>query len=430
MKPFQVVLLVIFASLALFAVFIFATFSGSGRDTIGPVTIWGSVSESVMDEVLSQTRMSNDQIKDVDYVFVPEASLTESLIEAIASGQGPDLVLLPASSLIEQKDTLLPIGYRSVSRRDFQDTYVEAGEVFLADDGIYGLPFYIDPYVTYWNRSLFSAAGIARAPRYWDEFIDIAPRLSQTTEAGTLTQSAVALGEWDNVRGAKDILISLIKGFGNPVIEYDESGNLFITLGQRATGGTSPAESALRFYTEFADPVQTVYSWSRSQANSRDAFTAGLLGVYLGRASDAQIIRAANPNLNFDVARYPQARDGAQVVPASIYAFSIPRGSENTSGALQAAALLTGSVAQDALAQETGLPSVRRDALSQNPDNPYEALFRDAALNSFSFLDPDPAETDAIFERMVENVSSGRLRFTEAVRSAQSELEILIGRVQ
>lgn len=430
MKPFQAVLLVIFASLAMLAVFIFATFSGSSNESVGEVVVWGSIAEQVVDEVIGAVRLTNSEVKDVSYTFVPEATLTSTLVEAIASGRGPDLVLLPASSLVQQKETLLPMSYRSVSRRDFQDTYVEAGEVFLADEGVYGLPFYIDPYVTYWNRTLFSEAGVARAPRYWDEVTDIAPRLTEVTEAGTLTQSAVALGEWDNVRGAKEILISLIQGFGNSVIAYDDAGALTITLARRAEGGTTPAESALRFYTEFADPVQSVYSWNRSQANSRDAFTAGLLAVYFGRASDAAVIRAANPNLNFDVARYPQARDGGQVVPASLYAFAIPRGSQNPSGALQVAALLTGTVAQDALVQETGLPAVRRDSLAQNPDNPYEALFRDAALNSVSFIDPDPAATDAIFKRMVENVSSGRMRLTEAVRSAQSELEILIGTVQ
>jgi ABC-type glycerol-3-phosphate transport system substrate-binding protein len=430
MKPFQVILLVIFASLAMLAVFIFATFSGAGSTSVGKVTVWGSISKQVMDEVISETRLENNAVEDVDYVFVPEASLSTALIEAIAGGRGPDLVLLPASALVMQRETLLPISYSSISRRDFQDTYVEAGELFLSDAGIYGLPFYIDPYVTYWNRTLFSQGGIARAPRYWDEFIEIAPRLTNATEAGTLTQSAVALGEWDNVRGAKDILLSLIKGFGNSVTAYNNSGELTITLLDRASGGTAPTESALRFYSEFADPVQTVYSWNRSQADSRDAFTAGLLAVYLGRASEVATIRAANPNLNFDVAHYPQPRDGLLTVPVRLYAFSIPRGSQNPTGALQAAAILTSSTAQQVLTVETGLPSVRRDMLTQNPDNPYESLFKEAALNSFSFIDPDPQATDAIFKRMVENVSSGRLRFTEAVRSAQTELEILIGTVQ
>lgn len=430
MKPFQTILLVIFAVLALFAVFLFATFSGSSRSDVGKVVIWGSLPKSLVDDVINDTRPTENGLKDVEYTYIPEQAFLASLVEAIAAGKSPDLVLFPASSLNAEKEKLQIISYKSFSRRQFQDTFVEAGEAFLSDQGIYGLPFYIDPYVTYWNRTIFSQGGAARAPKYWDELSDLAPRLTKTTSSGTLTQSAVALGEWDNVVGAKDILISLIMGLGNPVVTYDANGDLFIVLVQRSNSGIAPAESALRFYTEFADPVQSTYAWNRSQPLSRDAFTGGLLGVYLGHASELTTIRAANPNLDFDVAAYPQVRDGTLAVPAALYAFSIPRGAKNPTGALQVAAILSGSTAQQALAQATSLPSVRRDMLSVSPDNPYESIFRDAALNAFTFSDPDAQQTDTIFKRMVENVSSGRLSISESVRNAQGELETLIGRVQ
>ena len=88
---------------------------------------------------------------------MPESTLVSSLVEAIAAGKGPALVLFPASSFVSEQDKLLPISYKSMSRRTFQDTFVEAGEVFLTNEGVYGLPFYIDPYVTYWNRTIFSS---------------------------------------------------------------------------------------------------------------------------------------------------------------------------------------------------------------------------------------------------------------------------------
>ncbi len=101
-------------------------------------------------------------------------------------------------------------------------------------------------------------------------------------------------------------------------------------------------------------------------------------------------MRAANPNLNFDAAQYPSVRGGVVAVPATIYALAIPRGSRNPIGATKAAILLSGVDAEKTLATETGLPSVRRDLLSAAPANPYDAIFRDAALNAFVFLDPDP----------------------------------------
>ncbi len=427
MKSFQAVLLIVFGALALLSVFLFATFSASDRGNVGEVSIWGTLPEEVVDDVLLGLRRSGDGLDDVTYREFAEDAFIAALVEAIAAGRGPDLVIVPSSAVVAEREKLTPISYRSLSRRDFQDTFIEAGEVFLTQEGILGLPFYVDPFVLFWNRTLFSEAGIARAPRFWDEFTDIAPLLSRGTESGTLTQSAVALGEWDNVRHAKHIFVSLLRGLGNDVVRLSETGNLEAVLGERGEASVPPAESALLFYTDFADPVRDVYSWNRSQPESRAAFSGGLLGVYLGTASEVVAVRAANPNLNFDIGAYPRVRDGRVATPANLYALSIPRGAANPEGALSVAVLLAGAEAQASLAVLTGLPSVRRDILANDPGNPYSALFRDAALNAYALYDPDASATDAIFERMVEDVSSGRLRIPEAVRSGQTELAALLG---
>lgn len=426
MKPFQIGVLAAFAALAVFAVLIFATFSGRSAEDVGSVTIWGTISKEVMSEALDVGNTVHSHFDNVKYQQVEASSFMTVLVEAIAAGRGPDLVLLPAASIVNEQDKITPISYTAVSRRNFQDAFVEAGEVFLADSGVLGLPFYIDPFVSYWNRTLFSNAGIPRALKYWDEFVDVAPLLSESSEGGTLTRSAVALGEWDNVNHAKDIFVSLVVGLGNPVITRNQVGEYIVTLADKQGTATSPAESALRFYTEFSDPVQQIYSWNRSQPNSHDAFAGGTLAVYLGKASETFTIRGANPNLNFDVASYPEARGGVAVVPAEVHALAIPRGSRNTAGALQAARVLSGVDVQRALVDVTGLPSVRRDVLSVSPENPYESIFRDAALNAYAFLDPNTRASEKIFKDMVEGVSSGRFRISEAVRSAQAELEALL----
>ncbi|XKT74176.1 MAG: ABC transporter substrate-binding protein [Patescibacteria group bacterium UBA2163] len=427
MKPFQLGMIAAFALLALISITIFATFSGCDSESVGSVTIWGTVSEETMRLVFNEVRNTHGGFNGVSYEMVPADTLITNLVEAIAAGRGPDLILLPAASIGSEQDKLLVIPYSEISRRSFQDSFVEAGEIFLDERGVLGLPFYIDPYVMYWNRSLFSQAGIPRPVRYWDEFSDVAPLLSQANESGTLTQSAVALGEWGNVNHAKDIFLSLIIGLGNPIVQKNQEGEYQVTLTARGEGSELPAASALRFFTEFADPVQRVYSWNRSLPEAREAFLAGDLAVYLGKASEVTAIRASNPNLNFDIAPYPEVRGGVVAVPADLYAFSVPRGASNTSGALAAAQILSNSVAQKALVSVTGLPSVRRDVLSVSPENPYEATFRDAALNAYSFRDPNPKLSDDIFKRIVEGVSSGRFRINEALRSGQEELEELLG---
>lgn len=426
MKPFQAVILVTFGILALVSVFLVASFSGVGGNAIGKVSVWGSLPKSVMEEVIREVDRAEDGFEGVTYREIAPEAFTATLVEAIAAGRGPDLIVLSASSVVSEHDKVTSISYRTIPRRDFQDAFIEAGEIFLDEEGVLGLPFYVDPYVLYWNRTLFSEAGIARPPRYFDEFADLAPLLSKSTEGGTLTQSAVALGEWGNVNHAKEILTSLIVGLGNTVISKNENGVYVATLTERNDNGVSAAESALRFYTDFADPVKNTYSWNRSLPNSRDAFLAGTVAMYLGRASEVFTLRSGNPNLNFDVAPYPLVRDGRSANPTDLYALSIPRGAVNQKGALALAAALSGASAQQIMVGVTGLPSVRRDVVAENPANPYQKTFNDAALNAFSFFDPNPTLSDEVFERMVEDVSSGRLRIPEAVTSGQSELAALL----
>ncbi|MEK7613761.1 MAG: extracellular solute-binding protein [Patescibacteria group bacterium] len=425
MKPFHIAVLVFFGALAMFAVFIFASFSSQNRDAVGEVVIWGTLPENTVDEVLSALFLVSDGYEEVSYRQLAESTFVATLVEAIAADRGPDLILLPHDAVLSERDKVITIPYRSISRRSFQDTFVEAGEAFLTDEGMLGLPFYIDPFVLYWNRTLFSNAGIARVPRFWDEFVDIAPVLSKHTQGGTLTQSAVSLGEWGNITHAKEVFTSLIIGLGNPITQFADDGELRVVLNGDQNAAVSPAESALRFYTDFADPVKTTYSWNRSLSPSRDAFTAGFLATYFGKASELLPIRAQNPNLNFDVAAYPRVRDGVLAVPADVYALAIPRGSKNQSGALKVAVAFSGIDVQKSLMAQTGLPSVRRDVLSASPENPFESIFRDAALNAYVWFDPDPEGTEKIFERMVEETSSGKLRIPEAVSQAQEELSTL-----
>lgn len=426
MKSFQAILLIVFGALTLLAVFIFATFSAGSQNSVGKVEIWGTLPKPAIDGLLKEVKASSDDLNGVSYREIDERAFIGTLIEAIAANRGPDLIVFPAEDVVSESDKVLPVSYRTLSKRAFQDSFIEAGEVFLTDTGILGIPFYIDPFVLYWNRTLFSGAGVARPPRFWDEFTDIAPRISKASENGTLTRSALSLGEWENVRYAKEILISLIKGLGNEVVARSADGTLSAVLDEKGTASAPPAESALRFYTDFADPVKQVYSWNRAQPESYAAFIAGSLGVYLGRASEASQLRAANPNLNFDLASYPRVRDGQIAVPAKLFALAVPRGAANASGALQTALALSGKDAQELMARQSGLPSVRRDVLANNPQNPYETIFRDAALSAYSFYDPNPTATSALFRRMVEDVSSGKLRISEAVRSGQSELSALL----
>lgn len=428
MKLFNVIVVGVFLALAIGAVITFSTFTSKNKNSVGAVTVWGSIPQAVFDKLIGDLQQGNSVYEHVSYHPVPSDQLIPNLVEAIAAGKGPDLVIFPAEYLLSQGDKLVSIPYANVSRREFQNTYVQAGEVFLANDGLKGIPFTVDPLVLYWNRTLFANAGLAQPPRYWDELSDMATRLTKSQENGTLTQNAIALGTWDNVGHAKEIFLTLADQLGNTIVTSDEKGVYRSVISDGAVGGgVPPVGSALRFYTDFADPVKPVYSWNRSQSDSRSAFLAGKVALYIGSASELVGIRTANPNLNFDVAPMPSVRGGGAGVAADVTALAIPRGSRNTRGALLVAEALTSASSQKSLLSLLSLPSVRRDAVTNNPNDPYGTMFENAALLSFAFRDPDPSATNSIFKRMVEGISSGKLQVSEATQSGHDELQALLG---
>lgn len=424
MSLFQTVVLGVFIVFGLGALLLFATFSQTSSARVGEVLIWGTLSAQEMQPVLEALQGDSDEYTGVQYQPMSKADFIPKLVAAIAAGRGPDLVLFPTSYLISQGDKLLTIPYSEFSRREFQDTYLEAGEVLLTDDGLFGVPFAVDPLVLYWNRTFFAEAGLAQAPKYWDEVTSQTEALSKSDTRGTLLRSGVAMGTWDNVTHAKGLMMSLIRQLGNPVIEKGENG--YVSVLKDAGSGQQPAAlSALRFYTDFADPVKTVYSWNSSQPESLNAFVSGRLALYVGRSSELFPIRAANPNLNFDVAVLPSVRGGVQATEADMLSLSIPRGSRNPDGALLVIRALATPSIDTALQESLHTPSVRRDQSQTPSDNPYTPVFRQSALASFVFLDPDPANSDSVFKRMVERVGSGEAALSQSITEASSELGAL-----
>jgi len=426
MKPFHAILLGLFVALAIGSVSILAGFTGRGAQSVGSVAIWGPLPESIVGTQIQEIKFTRTDFSGVTYTQMNPNTFIPELIEAIAANRGPDLVVFPAAYLVKHGDKLQEMPYSVMSQRAFKDTFIEGGEIFLNETGIAGLPYVVDPLVLYWNRTLFTAAGIANPPRYWDEIASAAAKLTKADKNGTLVESAIALGSWDNVSYAKGIVLSILRELGDQVVarEGDLIVNVFGGLGRDSV---SPAVSALRFYTEFANPTKPAYSWNRSQPPSHDAFLAGRLALYIGRTSELFSLRQANPNLNFDIAPLPEARGAGKYTEADIYALAVPRGSRNLSGAIVAAHAMTGAPGQTILVEKTRVPSVRRDLLVVSPDNPYSEIFREAALSAFAFLDPDPAGTEAMFKRAVDSISSGKFQVSEAVGAAEEELKAILG---
>lgn len=426
LSTFHIILLAVFSALGVAGVLVFALAVGRPAGSeVGAVAIWGTLDERAFSSVIRHFAEDDARLSQVTYVEKDSTAYREALTEALAGGAGPDIFLLEQSYAVRDSDKVVLIPDSSLSSAQFKDTFAEAANTYLTKDGTLAVPILIDPLVLYWNRDLLALHGFAEPPTQWKELFSFAERVSEKTETGVLTKSAIAFGEYRNVENAKAIMSALIMQAGGGITERDGVGVLRPALVPRALGAERSAESALRFYTEFANPSKSSYSWSRAFPSSRTAFAAGDVGLYVGFASEDSLIARTNPNLNYGVTVLPQTTSDRAVTAARVYGLAVPRQSNNPQGAITVAFILASKEPARLLSEALGMPSARRDALSLTSLD--SDIVRHSALIARSWLDPNPERTDEMFRSMVENVTSGVLRLSEAVQRADQELGAIIG---
>ena len=429
MSTFQIIALGVSAAFILIGVGVFATFGGAlGGSGTGQVIIWGTVDSIAMDNIITTLRGTDETFDEVVYIEKSSATYDTELLNAMASGTGPDLFLVSSEKLHSFSDKIVTIPYRLVSQNVFVNSFVDASEMFLTSQGELALPFLIDPIVMYWNRDLLSSAGIGSPPQYWNDLLNMAPRIT-ALDRSNITKSAISIGTWSNVAHAKEILSILFMQAGDRVVVRGTDGGLLPVLGAAAVGGSADAPSALRFYTDFANPSKTTYSWNRSLPLSTNAFIAGDAALYLGFVSEFNVIAARNPNLRFSVAQVPQVEGSlTSATFGRLLGLAIPRSAQNIEGAALVAERMVSPEAIAIAAKATGLPPVRRDVTFDTSDNASAGVFAQAALIARAWIDPNPQSTDTIFQTMIESVISGAEEPASAVSNASRELQQLVGR--
>ncbi len=432
MSIFQIASLGIFAALILVGIGAFATYGGvKSSAQIGKVTVWGTMDASVVEPALTSLREKDGSLQGVSYVQKDASTYIADIIDAMASGNGPDLFVISQDQITAFSDKIGVIPYSAISQQVFTDSYIDEAQLFLTTDGAFALPFTIDPLVMYYNRDLLSSAGYANPPQYWNDFLESAPKLTQLDGSSNITRAAVAMGSWTNVLHAKEILSTLFMQAGDPIVVRNGAGTPTPVLGTIVSSDPNttenPASSALQFYTEFANPAKTTYSWNRSLPLSQDAFVAGTLAIYFGLASDYATIQARNPNLRFGVAQVPQVQGtGVKMTFGELTGLAIPRTSTNPTGALLAAEKLSSQTGIATIVAGTGLPPVRRDVQMDTSKDAAKSVFASSALISRGWLDPDASKTNTVFENMIESVMSSSESPAQAIFDAYQVLQTLL----
>lgn len=252
----------------------------------------------------------------------------QKLLEAAWEDRVPDLFMIPVSWLPKYQERLqaipksvkIPIlemqgtikkeavpvlkTINSLSLRDIKDRYVSVVYDNVIREGeIYGLPYSVDSLVTFYNSDLLTASNI---PEPIEDFHDLVEQiqkdgLSKIGTGNRIIQAGVAMGGTDNIPRFFDILSSIM--MQNDV---ELKGSNFNPL--QSKDSTRYMAEAIGFYTDFANPNKSVFSWDDSLPDAFEIFTQGKLAYFFGYSYHADELRKRGVQFDWDITNFPKTR--------------------------------------------------------------------------------------------------------------------------
>lgn len=386
-----------------------------GASAQGEVQLWGTLPEIQMNAVV---QAFNPQARDyaVRYKYVPEAEFNQRLLEALASGTGPDMIMAPYQTILTQASRIMPFPATSFGEKAFRDTYVDGASVLYSPQGALGLPVSVEPMVLFYNRTLFSKHGIITPPAYWDEVTNIVPALT-VVSGGRFLESGIALGA-PGTSYQKDIMMAIVAQLGQtPVVRIpNQMGELFfsVTANDPVTegGDVKPLATVLRYLSQYADPGQKTFTWKEEMGDAADLFVGEKLAMYIGYAGEYPTLRARNPRGEFEMTTLPQTKGyNTFATGMRMYAISTLKTTKNPVAALTVESQFAGlGVSPTIAAIVGGVPAARSYAATQG----LSPVVAQGMLVARGWYDSYATQSTLYTDAMFSDVINYRYNITDA----------------
>jgi len=276
-------------------------FFGGGDDKPVTLTYWGLWEpREAIQPLLDEYQQQNPNIT-IQYEMRDPRTHWETVKARLGSEGSPDIVRIHSTwaPLLLDKLLALPSDVMTVS--EFEETFYPVNQSFVKQvDKYYGMPLMVDGLALVYNRSLFAEEGIANPPKTWNEFRDMAARLTKKNSAGALTQAGAALGFANNVDYFADIIGLMFAQNGVRFTDADGKVSFHQTT---SPIGSNLALEALNFYLLFATSEQ---SWDGTWGNSTNEFSQGRVAMVLLPSHRLHEVLSARPAFEVGVTTAPQ----------------------------------------------------------------------------------------------------------------------------
>jgi multiple sugar transport system substrate-binding protein len=355
----------------------------------------------------------------------------DALLNALAEDRGPDIFSIHNTWMREYQTKIEPMPSQTVMvfpvlkgaikkevvperrvipsmslldlRRNFAD--VVYSDVVI-NNQVFGLPLSVDTLAMYYNQDLFDRAGIVEVPQYWNrEFQETVKKLTRQDLRGNILQSGAALGSSENIERYSDILSVLMMQNGANMMS-DAGQVLFHTVPAGVQDrGYNPGLMALRFYTDFSNPIKEVYSWNNDLPSSVEMFTSGRLALMLGYSYHLPTIKARAPKLNFMVSPLPQIEGaGTPINFANYWVEVVSRKSNHKNEAWDFVKFMTSPNQVSSYLSKTKKPTALRSLIPGQREDLEIGVFADQVLTSRSwYKGKNPLLMERFFGEMIES---------------------------
>ncbi len=446
--------------LAIPLLLVFILIAGFGCKTVDkttqkatlPITItyWRVFDDSdAFSEIIGKYKVLHPNIN-IEYRKLRYEEYENELLNAWAEDRGPDIFSIQSTWLKKYQNKISPLPaeitmaymvetgtikkeivpqmktVKSLSVRDLKNNFADvvATDVIFEDGQIYGLPLSIDTLALYYNRDLFNSAGITEAPKYWNkEFQQDVKKLTKQDPKKGIIQSGIALGTATNIERYSDILSVLMMQNGAVMT----SGNLvtFQTTPPTIKTIYNPGLEALRFYSDFANPLKEVYSWNKDFPSALSSFTSGNLAMFFGYSFNIEQIKAQAPTLNFGIAKLPQIEGNPMEINfANYWVESVSKKSLHPNEAWDFVQFVTKEENAKLYLAKTKKPTALKSLIASQKNLEDLGIFAEQVLSAKSWYHgKSVSDAERAIKEMIEMVLIASEKISEILQDGASKVQ-------
>ena len=437
--------------------------------------VWGLYDDSdAFAEIIAKYKEINPHIGEIKYRKFTTQTYKNDLLEAMASGQGPDIFLIHNDWLPSFKNKLESAPAEITNTQELVSNFPDVvGNDFVDGGKIYAYPLSVDSLALFYNKDMFNAAGVSRPPLSWSEFDQAVMKTKSIAEDGSISRAGTAMGTAKNINRATDIFVALMMQNGVEMTDknktnvtfdrgvVDEKGNSFL-------GGVN----ALGYYTNFAKLTvdgtkpNALYTWNSRAGDSVEMFTQGKVGMMINYSWQIENIKNSNPKLNYGISPLPQIHQNNQASYANYWAYGVAKNkvSPTVSNGQQVAAVpnavrvfeaweflryltvnnkgivkLTNAVSKNSMdfslgnfdpaakyLEKTNKPAARRDLIEKQKNDPLLSAFAAENLIAKTWYQVDPDRNEAVLTEAIDSVNRGAANPGEALNLAATRIKAIM----